>query len=67
MSEYADGILDRVTPAGSCEAVNWTLPFQLLMLVRVNVNSVEPTKTFWGRETVEGATFRAKLGFGCCW
>jgi hypothetical protein len=58
--EYADGIYDKVTPAGNCEVVNWTSPRQPPMLVRVNVKSVEPTKTSWGRRTVEGATFKAK-------
>ena len=48
-SEYSDGINDRVTPVGSCEVANWTVPFQPLTLVRVNVKLVEPTKTSWGR------------------
>jgi hypothetical protein len=36
------------------------------MLVRVNVKSVEPTKSFMGREAVEGATLKAKSRV-CCW
>ena len=32
------------------------------MLVRFSVKSVEPTKSFGGRKTVEGATLKAKSG-----
>ena len=67
LSEYVEGRYDRVTPGGSCEVVNCTLPPHLLMLVRFKVKSVEPEKTSWGRRRVEGVAFRAKLGVGCCW
>jgi hypothetical protein len=57
---------DRVTPAGSCEVVNWTFPRQPPMLVRFNVKSVEPTKLSSGRKTVEGAALKVKLGVCSC-
>ncbi len=61
-----DGIFETVKPGGSFEVVNWTLPLQLLMLVRFNLKSVEPAKSPGCRKTVEGATLKAKPGL-CSW
>ena len=51
-----------VMPSGKGEAVKLMSPLHPSMLVTLRMNSVEPIKSFGGKETVGDETLKAKSG-----